>query len=110
MTITAPPNMIARLPAWAQTAQEAIDTQEVQDMIKRLGDFNLAVCMPHMHPEGPGGTGREMTELPPAVVQVERDLVNTFVPASEATDDDLLPVAWRWEDGVVACAQTCPHE
>lgn len=109
MSATPSAEMLDRLPEWARTAQEAVATDEVQVMIKRLADFNLAVCMPHMHPAD-GESGREMTALPLDVVQVERNLVNTFVPADEADADDLLPVAWRWADGLVVCANTCPHD
>lgn len=91
-------------------AQEAIHLPEVQAMIKRLADFNLAVSMPHMHATDDDGVER-MVEMPAGTVQVERNLVNTFVPASVVEEEEgLLPVAWRYEDGIVACAQTCPHE
>jgi hypothetical protein len=39
------------LPRSLRTAQEAIHHPEVQEMLRRLSQFNLGVFMPHMHDE-----------------------------------------------------------
>jgi hypothetical protein len=83
-----------------RAAQEAIETGEVQAMMKRLAEFNLGVCMPHMHPQ-PG----QFVDLPANMVAVERK--TEFVPHSEA--EGTLPVAWRWDEaaGAVVVARNC---
>lgn len=90
--------LLDRLPESMQRAQAAIETDEVREMVKRLADFNLGVCMPHMHP-APG----EFVDLPPEMVAVERK--TEFVSHAEA--EGTLPVAWRWNDGVVTVARNC---
>ncbi len=88
-------------------ALASIDHPEVQEMIKRLGEFNLGVCLPHMHlPDV------DFATMPTDVVQVEKDCQVSWVARSalEALPGS-VPVAWRWhDDGVHAaakCSQVC---
>ncbi len=84
------------LPESLQLAQKAIDTEEVQEIIKQLAKYNLGVCRPHMHTNNNG-----FVELPKDMIQVERQLVTSFVHSSEVDDKTMIPVVWRYIDGVV---------
>ena len=90
------------LPENLQIAQRAIETKEVQDIVKQLAKYNLGICMPHMHSED-----GKLTELPKNMIQVERQLVASFVPESEVSLDTMIPVVWRWFDGTVVSASSC---
>jgi hypothetical protein len=90
------------LPESLQLAQKAIDTEEVQEIIKQLAKYNLGVCMPHMHTNNNG-----FVELPKDMIQVERQLVTSFVHSSEVDDKTMIPVVWRYIDGVVVSASSC---
>jgi hypothetical protein len=90
------------LPESLQVAQKAIDTEEVQEIIKQLAKYNLGVCMPHMHTHNNG-----FVELPKDMIQVERQLVTSFVHSSEVDDKTMIPVVWRYIDGVVVSASSC---
>lgn len=92
--------MLNKLPKSLQVAQKAIETKEVQEIIKQLAKHNLAVCMPHMHNSG-------IVELPKDMIQVERQLVTSFVHSSEVDHKTMIPVVWRHIDGVVASASSC---
>ena len=91
-------------------AAEAIKRPEVQEMIRRLADYGLGVCVPHMHTEGTG----EFAGLPHELVQSESQLQVSFVERSLLTEND-IPVAWRWykELQVVETCKVCrpdgPH-
>ena len=45
---------IQGLPPALISAQEALNLPEVQDMLKRLSEFQLGIFMPHMHDEKTG--------------------------------------------------------
>lgn len=90
------------LPESLQIAQKAIETEEVQEIIKQLAKYNLGVCMPHMHTNKNG-----FVELPKDMIQVERQLVTSFVHSSEVDDKTMIPVVWRYIDGVVVSASSC---
>lgn len=92
------------LPESLQIAQKAIETGEVQEIIKQLAKYNLGVCMPHMHTENKG-----FVDLPKDMIQVERKLVTSFVHSSEVDDQTMIPVVWRYIDGVVVSASSCRH-
>jgi hypothetical protein len=93
------------LPQALRTAQEAIQFPEVQDMLRRLSEYNLGVCMPHMHDERTGG----FQPLANEVTQVESGLAVTFRPAEEIAGqaDHFLPVGWFWRDGASAPSAVC---
>ncbi|NJS12913.1 MAG: hypothetical protein HC789_22365 [Microcoleus sp. CSU_2_2] len=93
---------LSNLPESLQIAQKAIETGEVQEIIKQLAKYNLGVCMPHMHIENKG-----FVELPKDMIQVERQLVTSFVHSSEVDEKTMIPVVWRYIDGVVVSASSC---
>ncbi len=82
------------LPQSMLDAQRAVETPEVQRLIKELAKHNLGVYMPHMH------LSDDFQEQPAGVLQVE--VKSDFVPAAQFKELGVLPVAWRWhEDGVI---------
>ncbi len=85
--------LVASLPEPLRRAQEAIQTHEVQQMLQRLAEFNLGICMPHMHTEA-----QDFAPIPTDTVQVESNLRVSFAVRSEVPANS-LPVAWRWEAG-----------
>lgn len=87
------------LPASMLVAQDAIHLTEVQDMIRRLGEYNLAVFMPHMHETG------DFQEQPANIVQVE--VSSEFHTVEEVEKMGVLPVSWRWKDGQVTVNGSC---
>lgn len=90
----------AELPDSMRTAQRAVQTDEVQEIIERLAKYNLGVCMPHMHPAGGG-----FAELPGDVISLEQK--SSFIPLAEADPVNTLAVAWHWKDGAVTTAASC---
>ena len=84
-----------------ETAETAIEKPEVQEMIRRLGEYGLGVFMPHRHDEESG----EYQLLPAGLVQVERNLQVTFEPDSDELRETCSAVAWRWDKGVEAVAR-----
>jgi len=93
------------LPQALRTAQEAIHLPEVQAMLRRLSEYNLGICMPHMHDERTGG----FQPLTDEVMQVESGLAVSFRPAAEIAgqEDRFLPVGWFWRAGASAPAAVC---
>lgn len=87
------------LPPSMLEAQRAIETPEVQRIIKELAKYNLAVCMPHMHVTG------DFQELPPDIVQVE--VKSEFLPVAQVEELGTLPVTWRWHEDRVIVAGSC---
>jgi len=78
------------LPQALRTAQEAIRLPEVQEMLRRLSEYKLGICMPHMHYERTGG----FQPLADEFMQVESGLAVSFRPAEEIAGqaDRFLPV------------------
>ena len=93
------------LPQALRTAQEAIHLPEVQEMLRRLSEYRLGICMPHMHD---GQTG-EFQPLPDDVMQVESGLEVSFQPTEEIAKqtDRYLPVGWFWRAGVSTPLAVC---
>lgn len=85
------------LPQALRTAQEAIHLPEVQEMLRRLSEYNLGIFMPHMHDERTGG----FQPLAKEVTQVESSLAVTFRPAEEIARqaNRFLPIGWFWRAG-----------
>jgi hypothetical protein len=77
-----PSELPAGLPPELRKAQEAMFLPEIRQILKKLAEYNLGVCMPHKHNEE---TGRFET-LPEEVVQVERALTVTFEPVTALKD------------------------
>lgn len=84
-------------------ALAAINTSEVQDIIKRLAKFNLGVCVPHMHL-----ADIDFAPLPDDAIQVEEDCQVRWVSRSDVEAmPDSVAVAWRWLDDGVRAAAKC---
>ena len=105
MTITNVSRGNARaLPLPLRTAQAAIRLPEVQEMLRKLSEYQLGVFMPHMHDEVTGA----FQPLPDEITQVEAGLQVSFqsTQAIENEPDRFLPVGWVWRAGattVMAC-------
>ena len=86
-----------------QRARDAIDLPEVQQILKRLADFNLGIYVPHVHLPH-----LDFGPLPPGQVQIEQGLRVRWASREEA---DALPnaveVAWRWTNDGVTCSADC---
>ena len=93
------------LPQSLRTAQEAIHLPEVQEMLRRLSEYNLGIFMPHMHD---GQTG-EFQSLPSEVMQVESGLEVSFRPTQEIAiqTDRYLSVGWFWRAGASTPVAAC---
>ena len=104
-TATASPRNALRLPPALRAAQAAMQSAEVQEMLRRLSAHGLGICMPHMHDANTG----EFQPLACQLVQVEAGLAVSFQPTAEiATQADrYLPVAWVWRDGVSMPSAVC---
>jgi hypothetical protein len=109
--VTVSNGLLASLPPALRTAQGAIALPEVQAMLKKLADYNLGICMPHMHCET---TGRFQV-LPDDMLQIEDGLEVFFetVDNIKARSNPMVPVAWAWRDGLSAmsmCYSYCELE
>lgn len=104
-TTTVPPGISRGLPPGLRTAQQAIQLPEVQQMLRRLAEYQLGIFMPHMHSQQNG----EFQLLAGDVVQVEAGLEVSFQPMQEIASqtDRFLPVGWFWRDGASALAAAC---
>ena len=93
------------LPQALRTAQEAIHLPEVQEMLRRLSEYQLGIFMPHMHDDETG----EFQPLPDEVMQVESGLVVSFQPTQEIANqtDRFLPVGWLWRAGASTPMAVC---
>ncbi len=93
------------LPRALRTAQEAIHLPEIQEMLRRLSEYNLGIFMPHMHDEDTG----EFQPLPDQVTQVESGLEVSFLPTTEAVNQAgrFLPVGWLWRAGGATPVAAC---
>jgi hypothetical protein len=93
---------VDRLPDWMRTAQEAITLPEVQDMIRRLSEYNLGVYLLHTHDDETGA----FQPMPPGLTQVEDGLRVAFHQEGELADrEDLIPVGWAWRAGATPMAK-----
>ena len=93
------------LPPTLRHAQEAIHFPEVQEMLRRLSEYQLGIFMPHMHDEKTG----EFKVLPDEVMQVESGLAVTFKRTEEIAGqaDRFMPVGWVWRAGAATPASVC---
>ena len=93
------------LPHALRRAQEAMHFPEVQEMLRRLSEYQLGIFMPHMHDEKTG----EFKALPDEVMQVESGLAVTFKRTEEIARqaDCFLPVGWVWRAGAATPASVC---
>ena len=104
-TATASQRNALGLPPALITAQAAMQSAEVQEMLRRLSAYGLGICMPHMHDEATG----EFQPLPDEIMQVEAGLAVSFQPTAEIARQAgrFLPVAWVWRDGVSMPSAVC---
>ena len=104
-TTTASQRNALGLPPALRTAQAAMRSAEVQEMLRKLGRHGLGICMPHMHDENTG----EFQPLADQLMQVEAGLAVSFRPAAEIAmyGDRFLPVAWVWRDGMSVPLAVC---
>lgn len=93
------------LPKALITAQEAIHLPEVQEMLRRLSEYELGIFMPHMHDEQTG----EFRPLADEVVQVESALQVSFQATREIANQTnrFLPVGWFWRAGASTPLAVC---
>lgn len=93
------------LPPALRAAQDAMQSAEVQEMLRRLSTHGLGICMPHMHDEMTG----EFQLLPDQLMQVEAGLAVSFQPTAQVTRQAgrFLPVAWVWRDGMSMPSTVC---
>ena len=93
------------LPPELRTAQDAIHFPEVQQMLRRLSEYQLGIFMPHMHDEATG----QFQPLPDQLMQVESGLEVSFHASEEIANqtDRFLPVAWFWRDGEATPVAAC---
>ena len=93
------------LPPRIRAAQAAIHFPEVQDMLRRLSEYDLGICMPHMHDELTGN----FAPLPTGFIQVESGLKVSFEPAGEVAEraEPFMPVGWAWQDGKSVTVAAC---
>ena len=93
------------LPQAFISAQEALNLPEVQDMLKRLSEFQLGIFMPHTHDEKTGA----FQLLGDDVVQVESGLEVSFKAAKEIAiqKNSFLPVGWFWRADQSAPVAVC---
>ena len=93
------------LPQALRTAQAAIHLPDVQDMLRRLSEYQLGIFMPHMHDEQTG----EFRPLPDHVMQVESGLEVSFQPAADIANGEarFLSVGWCWRAGAAMTVTAC---
>lgn len=78
---------------------ESIESPEVQEIIKRLSQYGLAVALPHLH-----GKNGNFLPLSNNQVAFESSLRVSFVQKDSPALKSAIPVMWRWNDGVEAVA------
>ena len=87
-----------------QDSVRAVNTPEVQEMLRQLGKFGLGVALPHMH------TDEGMVPLPEDMIASEDNLKVTFRKRDKKTNSGALPVMWRRGEGISSaayCGQEC---
>ena len=104
-TATATSRNPLRLPPALRTAQAAMQSAEVQEMLRRLSTHGLGICLPHMHDENTG----EFQPLARQLMQVESGLEVSFQPTAEIATQPgrFLTVAWVWRDGMTMPSAVC---
>ena len=93
------------LPKSLRSAQDAILLPEVQNMLRKLSEYQLGIFMPHMH----DGRSDALRPLPDALTQVESGLEVSFQSAEEIArqTDQFLPVGWFWRAGAATPSAVC---
>jgi hypothetical protein len=88
-----------------RAAQAAMHLAEVQDMLHRLSEYGLGICMPHMHDELTGN----FAPLSSGIMQVESGLKVSFESAGDVATraETYMPVGWAWRDGAAVAVAAC---
>jgi len=95
---------VSGLPKELMTAQEAIHLPEVQEMLRRLSEYNLGIFMPHMHEEQTG----QFQPLPDDLIQVEDGLKVSFRTEAEIGGaDHYIPIGWVWRQNASMPSANC---
>lgn len=87
-----------------QESVRAVNLPDVQDMIRRLGQYGLSVALPHMHENG------RMVPLPDDTYSYESKLQVSFRKRADVKTEPSLPVAWRCGkeiSSVAHCSNEC---
>lgn len=79
---------------------DAINLPEVQELVRRLSDYGLAVALPHTH-----GDKGNFLPLPKDQVAYESNLLMSFLRNDNPVLEFAIPVMWRWNDGTKVVAQ-----
>ena len=75
-------------------AMESINLPQVQEMLRKLSEFGLGICIPHQHTED-----MDFDYQPDDVVQVEENCHVRWVARSDfESGGQFVPVAWRWSE------------
>lgn len=82
-------------------AIKAIETTEVQEMVKKLSEYGLGVFMPHLHTE------KGFEPLPNDTVQLEQDLAVSFVKRDNPIAKGAAPVGWSWNKEKAEVVAVC---
>ncbi|MAZ40940.1 hypothetical protein CL654_02390 [bacterium] len=80
---------------------EAVQTPEVQELMKSLSEHGLAVALPHLH-----GEDGNFMPLPKGTVSFESGLKVSFVQEGSDRLESAIPVMWRW-DGETQAVGNC---
>jgi len=80
-------------------ALESVKLAEVQELIRKISSYGLAVALPHSH--APNGS---FLPLPEDKVQFESKLKISFVDLNAKELENSIPVMWRWNDEVESVA------
>jgi hypothetical protein len=93
------------LPLALQTAQAAMHIPEVQEMLRKLSEYQLGIFMPHMHEQSTGN----FVVLPDEVMQVESGSEVSFQtrPGIDSQTNRFLPVGWIWRAGTSTPVAVC---
>ena len=87
-----------------QESVRAVNLPEVQEIIKRLGRYGLAVALPHMHENG------RMVPLPDDTYSYESKLQVSFRKIGDEKAEGSVPVMWQCGKEVTSvarCSQEC---
>lgn len=85
------------------SARASVNLPRVQELIRELAEYDLAVAIPHMHDENGA-----LIPLPENRIAHEEDLVVSFPEKESGTIRPALSVMWRWSgNGASAAAECC---
>ena len=83
-----------------QRGLDAINLPEVQELVRRVSGYGLAVALPHAH-----GEKGNFLPLPKDQVAYEANLHMSFLQNDNPKLKSAIPVMWRWNDGAKAVGQ-----